>query len=139
MTSKEITTKIQDLLDSGEAEYIYIGLCLMMSQLELSMGEALQRLKPHYRTDEQGNFKAFYKIGPIQLEYEYEQGYVPYMGTGATVSRMLGVWEDGSLEYQLDYAAFLNLGDNDGQAEARKLVEEDYLKLTEVLNQYLLD
>lgn len=139
MTSKEVEAKIQDLLDSGEAENIYIGLCLMMSQLGLSMGEALQRLKPHYQQGDQVNFKAFYKIGAIQLEYEYEQGYVPYMGTGATVSRMLGIWEEGSLEYQLDYAAFLNLGDNDGQAEARKLVEDDYLNLTEVLNQYFSD
>jgi hypothetical protein len=129
MTPAEIEAKIQELLDSKEAENTYIGLCLMMSQLELSMEEALRRLKPDYQDKGDENFKAFYKIGHLQLEYEYEKGYVPYMGTGATVSRMLGIWEKASLEYQLDYAAFLNLEDNDGAKEAKNLVEEDFQEL----------
>lgn len=109
----------------------------MMSQLELSMEAALRRLQPHYQYKSEGNFKASYKIGHVQLEYEYEKGYVPYMGTGATVSRMLGIWDRDQLEYQLDYAAFLKLEDQDGMEDAKKLLEEDYQELVPWLEDFL--
>lgn len=137
MTHQEIQLKIKDLLQSNKGENTFIAMCLMMSQLNLNEEEALAQLKPILT--QEGNNKKSYQlnIAHIRLEYHYEEGYVPYMGAGVTVSRMLGLFEGNNLEYLADYATFLELEEQVANQDIETIIYKDYLQLIPTIAELL--
>lgn len=129
MTNEEIRIKIQTLVDSGQGENIYIAVYMMINQLNMTLGEALMSLKPvEYDRDfsNPNDFYASIRIANIWLEYEYIEGYVPYMGTAATASRMVSYFENESLEIIDGLAEFLPVNDEHTPEDVRRIVLEDY-------------
>lgn len=138
MTKKEIQSKIQNLVDTGQGENVYIAVYMMVNQLDMTLEEAIGSLKP---IDYERNFSSpndFYssiRIANIWIEYEFIEGYVPYMGTAATASRMVSYYDakTDSTEIIDRLAEFLPIQDEDTPTRVRKIVLEDYQGLVPLL------
>lgn len=138
MTKKEIQSKIQNLVDTGQGENVYIAVYMMVNQLDMTLEEAIGSLKP---IDYERNFSSpndFYssiRIANIWIEYEFIEGYVPYMGTAATASRMVSYYDakTDSTEIIDRLAEFLPIQDEDTPTRVRKIVIEDYQGLVPLL------
>lgn len=138
MTKKEIQHKIQNLVDSGQGENVYIAVYMMVNQLNMTLEEAIGHLKP---IDYERNFASpndFYssvRIANIWVEYEFIEGYVPYMGTAATASRMVSYYDAkiDSTEIIDSLAEFLPIEDDDTPEQVRAIVLEDYQSLVPIL------
>lgn len=140
MTKKEIQAKIQDLVDSGQAENTYIAVYMMVHELNMSLREALASLKPRdYERNftNPNDFYASVRVANVWVEYEFIEGYVPYMGTAATASRMVSFFENGKLELIDGLAEFLPVTDEHEVADVRQLVIEDYQDLIPTLIELL--
>lgn len=136
MTKSEIAYKIQALVDSGEGENSYIAIYMMINELGLTLEEALKSLKPISYERSVSTNNSFYssiRIANIWVEYDYEEGYVPYMGTESTVSRMVGYWQKDKMEYEVDLSRFLPTEDSTSVEEVKQLILEDYYSLIPVI------
>jgi hypothetical protein len=138
MTKKEIQSKIQNLVDSGQGENTYIGIYMMVNQLDMTLEEAIASLKPidYDRSFSSPNdFYSSVRIANIWVEYEFIEGYVPYMGTAATASRMVSYYDAkrDSTEIIDNLAEFLPIQDEDTPERVRKIVLEDYKSLVPLL------
>lgn len=142
MTKEEIQRKIQSLVDSGQGENTYIAVYMMVHQLGLTLEEAIASLKP---IDSERDFASpndFYssvRIGNIWVEYEFIEGYVPYMGTAATASRMVSYYDAQTDQTEIidRLAEFLSINDEDTPAQVREIVLEDYKALVPTLIELL--
>jgi hypothetical protein len=129
MTTSEIKNKIQDLLNSGIGENTYIAVYMMINELGMSMEEALGSLKPIIYDRKKANPNDFYcsiRIANIWVEYDFEEGYVPYMGTESTVARMVGYKNKERMEYVEGLYTFLPLDDSTTITEVHALIFKDY-------------
>jgi hypothetical protein len=138
MTKEEIQRKIKNLVDTGQGENTYIGVCLMVSQLDMTMAEAIGSLKliDYKRTFANPNdFYSSVRIASVWVEYEFIEGYVPYMGTAATASRMVSYHDakTDSTEIIDRLAEFLPIEDKDTPERVREIVLEDYQDLVPLL------
>lgn len=134
MHPQEVQQKIDDLLSSGQGENTYIATYMMVHHYEISLVDALKRLVPIEYERNYSNPNDFYcsiRIANIWIEYESIEGYVPYMGTAATTSRVVGVHDKEthkttSLEGLSD---FLPIEDSLTKAQIKELILEDYNEL----------
>lgn len=138
MTNEEIERKIQYLVASGQGENTYIAVYMMVNQLGMTLEEAIGSLKPidYERTFSNPNdFYSSVRIANIWVEYEFIEGYVPYMGTSATASRMVSYYDANtdSTEIIDRLAEFLPIQDEDGPERVRAIVLEDYQGLVPLL------
>ncbi|WMX13681.1 MULTISPECIES: hypothetical protein [unclassified Aureispira] len=138
MTKKEIQHKIQTLIDSGQGENVYIALYMMVNQLNMDLLEAIKSLEPIDYEKEFASPNDFYcsvRIANIWVEYEFIEGYVPYMGTAATASRMVSYYDapTDSTEIIDSLAEFLPIQDEDSPERVREIVLEDYQELAPLL------
>ena len=138
MTKKEIQDKIQNLVDSGQGANVYIAVYMMVNQLNMTLKEAIGALKP---IDYERNFASpndFYssvRIANIWVEYEFIEGYVPYMGTAATASRMVSYYDAKTDRTEIidSLAEFLPIEDENTPEQVREIVLEDYQNLVPIL------
>jgi hypothetical protein len=138
MTKEEIQIKIQSLVDSGQGENTYIAVYMMVNHLDMTLEEAIGSLKP---IDDERTFSSpndFYssiRIANIWVEYEFIEGYVPYMGTAATASRMVSYHDAKTDRTEIidSLAEFLPIQDEDSQERVREIVLEDYQDLVPLL------
>lgn len=142
MTKEEIQRKIQSLVDSGQGENTYIAVYMMVHQLDMTLEEAIASLKPiDYERDfaSPNDFYTSVRIANIWVEYEFIEGYVPYMGTAATASRMVSYYDVKTDRTEIidRLAEFLNINDEDSPAQVRKIVLEDYQSLVPTLIELL--
>jgi hypothetical protein len=138
MTKEEIQSKIQSLVDSGQGENTYIAVYMMVNQLDMTLAEAVGSLRPidGERTFASPNdFCSSIRIANIWIEYEFIEGYVPYMGTAATASRMVSYYDakTDSTEIIDRLAEFLPIQDRDSPERVREIVLEDYQDLVPTL------
>ena len=138
MTKEEIQIKIQNLVDSGQGANTYIAVYMMVHQLDMTLEEAIGSLKPidYERTFANPNdFYSNIRIANIWVEYEFIEGYVPYMGTAATASRMVSYYDaKNDCTKIIDrLAEFLPIEDEDSPARVRAIVLEDYQSLVPLL------
>lgn len=130
MTRQEILEKVQDFFATGKGEHAYLGVYLLVYQLDWTPAQALGALTPVEVPDPEGgafNFTCHYRIAHIQVEYTVMEGYVPYMGAGVTATRLIGV--DEQLLPHLDtsgWAGYLSIEDGQDLEEIRSLIREDY-------------
>lgn len=129
MTLQETRQKIQALLDSGQGENVYIGIYMLVNEFGMSISKALKELKPFYNSQNPDNFIASFRIANIWIEYEFEKGYVPYMGTEATVSRMVSQWNGTKQKFMEGFSTFLPIDDTTSLEEIKELIMEDYYSL----------
>lgn len=131
MNPNETRQKIQNLLDSGQGENVYIAIHLLVNEFGMSFKNALKELKPIYyhKTNHPDDFNGSIRIANIWIEYEFEKGYVPYMGTEATVSRMVGRYEKDKLHYMEGLSIFLPIEDTTTTEEIETIILEDYYSL----------
>lgn len=131
MNPKETRQKIQQLIDSGQGENVCIAIHLLVNEFRMSFKDALKELKPIYyhKTNHPDDFNCSIKIADIWIEYEFEKGYVPYMGTEATVSRMVSRWNKDNLHYIEGLSLFLPIEDNSTTEEIETIILEDYYSL----------
>jgi hypothetical protein len=138
MKDSEITSKIQELLSSGQNANTQLALQLMESQLDQQLEETLSQLERNYqlkadsRTGE--DFYLNLRLGPILLEYDYSKRYAPYVGSIERASRKVGIERVGQIQYQVNMNQYWEV--KEWEAEAVKaLFEEDYLQLIPYLAQ----
>lgn len=132
MTNEEIRQKIQTLVDSGQGENVYIAIYMMVNHLFMSLKEALMTLQLVEYDRNYSNPNDFYasiRIANVWLEYEYIEGYVPYMGTASTASRMVSYFENETLKMIDGLAAFLPVDDEHTPEDVRAIVLADYHSL----------
>ncbi|BDS09686.1 hypothetical protein [Aureispira anguillae] len=132
MIKEEIQAKIQTLIESGQGENTYIGVYMMVNHLGLTLNQALASLKPMDYQRNYANPNDFYcsvRIANVWIEYEYIEGYVPYMGTAATASRMVSFFNKERLEIIDGLAEFLAVKDEHSVEDVRQIVAEDYQSL----------
>lgn len=140
MTIAEIKSKIQQLIDSGVGENTYIAIYMMINELGMTLEEALRSLKPIIYDRQKANPNDFYcsvRIANIWVEYDFEEGYVPYMGTESTVSRIVGVQKKERMEYLEGLYTFLPLEDSSTIAEVHALILKDYHSLIPTIMELL--
>ena len=138
MTKEEIQRKIQTLVETGQGENTYIGVYMMVNQLDMTLAAAIGSLKPidYERTFTNPNdFYSSVRIANVWVEYEFIEGYVPYMGTAATASRMVSYHDakTDSTEIIDRLAEFLPIEDKDTLERVREIVLEDYQNLVPLL------
>lgn len=138
MTKKEIQNKIQNLVDSKQGENVYIAVYMMVNQLDMTLEDAIASLKPidYERTFASPNdFYSSVRIANIWVEYEFIEGYVPYMGTAATASRMVSYYDAKMDRTEIidSLAEFLPIDDDDTPERVRAIVLEDYKGLVPIL------
>lgn len=132
MTKSEIKSKIQALVDSGIGENTYIAVYMMINELDMTMEEALETLKPIVYNRKKNNSNDFYssiRIANIWIEYDFEEAYVPYMDTEATVARMVGIRKKEKMDYLEGLYTFLPLKNSDTIEEVQALILDDYKSL----------
>ena len=142
MQPQEIQQKIDDLLSSGQGENTYIAVYMMVHLYDISLTEALKRLTPIEYERNYSNPNDFYcsiRIANVWIEYESIEGYVPYMGTAATTSRIVGIHnkenhQTTSLEGLSD---FLPIEDSLTKSQIKDLIAEDYHELIPTLIELL--
>lgn len=138
MTKEEIQGKIQQLVATGQGENTYIAVYMMVNQLEMTLEEAVGSLIPidYERTFSSPNdFYSSIRIANIWVEYEFIEGYVPYMGTAATASRMVSYYDAKNDKTEIidRLAEFLPIQDEDTPERVREIVLEDYQGLVPLL------
>lgn len=127
---QEMLQKIQDFFATGDGEYIYLGVYLLVYQLGWTPEQALGHLRPVEEPDLEGgafNFTCHYQIAHIYVEYRVMEGYVPYMGAGVTATRLISV--DEQQLPQLDtsaWASYLSIEDGQTPETIRTLIYKDY-------------
>ena len=142
MTKLEIQQKIQDLVDSGQGENVYIAIYMMVNQLDISLEEAFKQLKPIDYERNYTNPNDFYcsiRIANIWIEYESIEGYVPYMGTAATTSRVVSYYENEQLASIEGLSEFLPIDDDATTDDIRGFILEDYHSLIPTVIRLLED
>lgn len=130
MTSQEILQKIQDFFTTGDGEYVYLGVYLLVYQLGWSPEQALRHLTPVEEPDPEGgafNFICHYQISHIHVKYTVMEGYVPYMGAGVTATRLIGVDEQRLPQFDTTaWASYLSIEDGQTPETIRALIHKDY-------------
>lgn len=130
---QEILQKVQDFFATGDGHYAYLGVYLLVHQLNLSPIDALKTLTPTEEPDLEGgeyDFTCHYRIGAVHIAYTVMEGYVPYMGAGITATRLVGIEEGTAAGVDTSaWAGYLSIGDGDPPAYIRQLIREDYEQL----------
>jgi len=124
--------KIRELLDSGQGENTYIALYMMVNEMNISLEEALLSLKPIDYKRNHTNPNDFYcsiRIANVWVEYEYIEGYVPYMGTGATATRVVSFFEQEKQESVEGLSEYLEVDDSNNVDDVRAIILADYQAL----------
>jgi hypothetical protein len=134
--------KIRDLLDSGQGENTYIAIYLMVNEMNISLKEALLTLKPidsKVNHTNPNDFHCSIRIANIWIEYQYIDGYVPYMGTAATTTRVVSFFENEQQESIEGLSDYLEAEDSNNVDDVRAIILADYHALIPTIIELLGD
>ncbi len=132
MNKREIYSGIDQLIDSGKGYNSSLAISLMVSQLGCSLLDALKYLKPQFTSGSSENlydFEGQINISNLTVVYENNQGYVPYMGSENTSTRLVKIENNGKIEMIDSLLHFLEVQDCNNEQEIKELMLEDYYSI----------
>ena len=132
MNKRDIYAGIDQLIDSGKGYNSSLAVSLLMSQFGCSLFEALKYFKPQFVSASSENlydFKGHIHISNLTVIYENNRGYVPYMGSENTSTRLVKIENNGNIEMIDNLLNFLEVQDCINEDEIKEIMLEDYYSI----------
>jgi hypothetical protein len=140
MEAQNDLQKIQALLESGNGENNFIAIHLLAQLLEVSIEEALLHVKPtDYSPNKAktGDLYLSYRIASVHVNYESVEGYIPYMDSGKTTTRVVGIKKETFLDSLDGLSEFLFTDEDATEEEIRQHIKEDFKNLIPTILPYI--
>lgn len=131
MKTPLIDHRILSLLNSSDSKNQFIGLQLLISQHKMNLFQALKFLKPIIVEQEEDNvaFTCRYLIDEIEIEYQYNTSYIPYMDSQSTLFRLAFKHIHNKKEDLESFATMIALDDDLKRTSILDLIHKDFMDL----------
>ena len=139
MKTPLIDHRILSLLNSNDGKNQFIGLQLLISQHKMNLFQALGFLKPIIIDNEEDKvaFICRYLIDEIEIEYQYNTAYIPYMDSQSTLFRLAFKHIQNKREDLESLATMITLDDDLNRASILELIHKDFMDLRNDLTSLL--
>lgn len=131
MKTPLIDHRILSLLNSSDGKNQFIGIQLLISQYNMSLFQALGFMKPIVIDHEKDNnaFSCKYLLDEIEIEYQFNTAYIPYMDSQSTLFRLAYKHVHNKKEDLESFASMIALDDDLNKERILDLIHKDFMDL----------